>query len=56
MVAVTIVLTREAADWVADLHGDHARELMNVGMFLESLRSRFEDDTRTGCRRRNSIY
>lgn len=47
VVAVTMVLTGEAVDWVADLHSEHARELTNVGMFLESLMGRFEDETRT---------
>lgn len=47
VVAITTVLTGEAADWVADLHSDHARELTNVGMFLEGLRARCEDDSRT---------
>lgn len=47
VVAITNVLTREAADWVADLHSDHARELVDIGLFLEALCSRFEDDTRT---------
>lgn len=47
VIAVITVLTGEVADWVADLHSEHARELTNVGMFLESLRGRFEDETRT---------
>lgn len=47
VVVVTSVLTGEAADWVSDLHSDHARELTNIGMSLESLWSQFEDETRT---------
>lgn len=47
VVAVTTVLTGEMVDWVANLHREHARELTNVGMFLEGLRGRFEDETRT---------
>lgn len=46
VVAITTVLTGEAADWVVDLHSEHARELTNVGMFLEDLRGRFEDESR----------
>lgn len=46
VVAITTTLTGEVADWVADLHTDHAQELTDVGLFLEGLRSRFEDDTR----------
>lgn len=46
VVAVTSVLTGEVADWVSNLHSDHARELTNIGMFLESLRDTFEDETR----------
>lgn len=46
VVAVTTVLMGEVADWVADLHREHARELTNIGMFLEGLRARFEDNTR----------
>lgn len=45
VVAITTVLTGEAADWVADLHSDHARELVDVGLFLDALRQWFEDDT-----------
>lgn len=45
VIAVTGVLTREVATWVADLHSDHARELTDLGLFLEALRARFEDDT-----------
>lgn len=47
VVAITAVMTGEAADWVADLHSDHAHELTDVGLFLEGLGARFEDDTRT---------
>lgn len=47
VVAITTILTGEAADWVADLHSDHAQELTDVGMFLEGLRAHFKDDTRT---------
>lgn len=46
VMAVTAVLTREVADWVASLHSDHAQELVNVGLFLEALRERFEDESR----------
>lgn len=35
----------EATDWVASLHTHHARELVDVGKFLEPLRSQFEDET-----------
>lgn len=31
---------------MADLHSDQAQELMDVSLFLEGLRARFEDDTR----------
>lgn len=44
VVAVMGVLTREAANWVTDLHSDHAQELTDLGLFLEVLRVRFEDD------------
>lgn len=37
VVAITAVLMGEAADWVAGLHSDHARELVDVGLFLEAL-------------------
>lgn len=47
VVAVTAVLDREVAEWVADLHNEHARELADVGLFLEALRARFEDGSRT---------
>lgn len=47
VVAITTVLRGEAADWVADLYSDHARELTDIGLFLESLRARFEDDSQT---------
>lgn len=30
---------------MADLHSDHAWELTNIGMFLERLRRRFEDES-----------
>lgn len=43
VVAIMTVLTGEAPDWVVDLH---ARELTNVGMFLEGLRGQFEDESR----------
>lgn len=47
VVAIMMVLTGEAADWVADLHSKHAHELIDIGMFLGSLRAKFEDDSRT---------
>lgn len=47
VVAITTVLKEEAVDWVTDLHNDHAKELANVGLFLEALRGRFEDNSRT---------
>lgn len=28
---------------MADLYGDHARELADAGLFLKALRARFED-------------
>lgn len=43
VVAVTAMLEGEAAEWVADLHSEHARELPDAGLFLEALRVRFED-------------
>ncbi|KAM3848292.1 uncharacterized protein M6D78_004949 [Vipera latastei] len=43
VVAVTASLQDEAAAWAADLYTDHARELADAGLFLEALRSRFED-------------
>lgn len=46
VVAITTGLRGEAADWAADLHSDHARELVDVGLFLEGLRARFEDESR----------
>lgn len=46
VVAITTALKGEAADWVANLHSEHARELTNVGMFLEGLRAQFDDETR----------
>lgn len=39
VVAVTSVLTEEADDWVASLHTNHARELVDMGKFLEALHS-----------------
>ncbi|KAM3835807.1 uncharacterized protein M6D78_010313 [Vipera latastei] len=46
VVAVTACLQGEAAAWAADLYGDHARELGDLGLFLEALRARFEDISR----------
>lgn len=43
VVAVIAGLQGEAAEWVADLYTDHARELADTGPFLETLQSRFED-------------
>lgn len=45
VVTVNSVLTGKSADWVSDLHSEHARELTNIGMFLESLRKWFKDET-----------
>lgn len=45
VVAITMVLTGEVADWVADFHSDHTKELANMGMFLEAMRGHFEDIT-----------
>ncbi|KAK9401689.1 hypothetical protein NXF25_010045 [Crotalus adamanteus] len=46
VVAVTACLQGEAAAWAADLYSDQARELTDVGLFLEALRARFDDPTR----------
>ncbi|XP_039191766.1 UDP-GlcNAc:betaGal beta-1,3-N-acetylglucosaminyltransferase-like protein 1 isoform X1 [Crotalus tigris] len=46
VVAVTSSLQGEAAAWAADLYSDQARELADVGLFLDALRIRFEDPTR----------
>ncbi|XP_039199829.1 uncharacterized protein LOC120308192 [Crotalus tigris] len=46
VVAMTANLQGEAATWAADLFGDHASELADIGSFLEALRVRFEDPTR----------
>ncbi|KAK9395764.1 hypothetical protein NXF25_019125 [Crotalus adamanteus] len=46
MVAITASLQGEAAAWAADLFSDHARELGDVGLFLETLRAQFEDPSR----------
>lgn len=46
VVAITAVLEDEAAEWVADLHNEHTRELANVGLFLKALRVWFEDGSR----------
>ncbi|KAK9400665.1 hypothetical protein NXF25_011379 [Crotalus adamanteus] len=46
VVAVTSSLQGEAAAWAADLYSDQARELADVGLFLDALRTRFEDPTR----------
>ncbi|XP_039176537.1 uncharacterized protein LOC120297685 [Crotalus tigris] len=46
VVAVTANLQGEAATWAADLFGDHASELADIGSFLEALRIQFEDPTR----------
>ncbi|KAK9401894.1 hypothetical protein NXF25_010250 [Crotalus adamanteus] len=43
VLAVTVVLQAKAAEWVADLHSNHARKLADAGLFLEALRSHFED-------------
>ncbi|KAK9395616.1 RTL1: Retrotransposon-like 1 [Crotalus adamanteus] len=43
VVAVTASLQGEAAAWAADLYSDHARELADVGLFLDALKTRFED-------------
>ncbi|KAK9412177.1 hypothetical protein NXF25_003352 [Crotalus adamanteus] len=46
VVAVTASLQGEAAAWAADLYSDQARELADVGLFLDALKTRFEDPTR----------
>lgn len=46
IVAVTAVLEGEAAEWVADLHSEHAWEMADAGLFLEALRAHFEDMSR----------
>ncbi|KAK9395784.1 RTL1: Retrotransposon-like 1 [Crotalus adamanteus] len=43
VVAVTAGLQGEAAAWAADLYSDHAQELADVGLFLDALKTRFED-------------
>lgn len=43
VVAIMAGLQGEAVEWAADLYSDHARELADAGLFLEALRSRFED-------------
>lgn len=45
VIAITAVLMGEATYWVADLHSNHARELTDVGLFLEALWVRFEDES-----------
>lgn len=47
VVAVTMTLTGDVADWVAGLHNRHAQELADLGSFLEALRCRFEDNAST---------
>lgn len=47
VMAVASAMDGEAADWVADLYGDHAAELGDVGLFLAALQERFEDSTRS---------
>ncbi|KAK9408148.1 RTL1: Retrotransposon-like 1 [Crotalus adamanteus] len=39
-------LQGEAAAWAADLYSDQARELADIGLFLDALKTRFEDPTR----------
>ncbi|KAK9401553.1 hypothetical protein NXF25_012267 [Crotalus adamanteus] len=46
VVAVTANLQGEAAAWAANLFTDHARELADIGSFLDALRACFEDPTR----------
>ncbi|KAK9402123.1 RTL1: Retrotransposon-like 1 [Crotalus adamanteus] len=46
VVAVTASLQGEAAAWAADLYSNHARELVDIGLFLDALKTRFEDPTR----------
>lgn len=36
----------QRAEWVANLYGDHAMELGDVGLFLSALQERFKDNTR----------
>lgn len=43
---VMAALQGEAAAWVADLYSDHARELGDVGLFLDALWAQFEDIAR----------
>lgn len=52
VVAVTAVLQGEAAEWVADLRSDHARELADAGLFLEVLCTCFEDVSHVQCAKR----
>ncbi|KAK9395754.1 RTL1: Retrotransposon-like 1 [Crotalus adamanteus] len=46
VVAITASLQGKAAAWAADLFSDHARELGDIGLFLEALRAQFEDPSR----------
>lgn len=52
VMALTAVLTGKAADWVADLHSYHTRELADMGHFLEAVRFRFEDES---CAQRGEL-
>lgn len=45
VIAITAELMGEDTDWVADVHSDHTRELTDVGLFLEALWVRFEDES-----------
>lgn len=47
VMAVVVAMEGEATDWVADLYGDHAVALGDVGLFLAALQERFEDSTRS---------
>ncbi|KAK9395587.1 hypothetical protein NXF25_018948 [Crotalus adamanteus] len=40
---VTASLQGEAAAWASDLYSDHAQELTDVGLFLDALKTQFED-------------
>lgn len=46
VMAVIAALQGEAVAWAADLYSDHARELGDVGLFLDALQAQFEDVAR----------
>lgn len=37
MMVITAVMEGEAADWVADMYEEHAKELGDLGLFLATL-------------------